>query len=214
MLEAPKQHSLMDRFSISTLFSRRWLLIVILTLVVFAAALWKNDRKTASYFGSSSITVQTMRNYPTTSQLILQSSQTQDLQGAIATTQAWVGDPFYVSQTLAGAHLSSNELSLKDFSKIFQVVSPVALSSTYQVQYVGSSPAEVSDVFASLHKVLLSAQNDYDTKHADLTISLAFTDPTVTTQSSGIPLVPIAGLVIGFVFALIIAAIYDRSVKA
>lgn len=214
MLKALNSLFYMDRFSISTLFVRRWPIILVVTALIFGAALWQNHQKAPSYFGSFTVTVQSSRNYPKNDQLILQSSQTQDLQAVISTTQAWVADPYYVRKALEGAGIVDDNLSLKDFSKVFQVVSPVALSSSYQVQYVGTSSAEVTRVYASLRTVLDSAQADYDSKQGDLTIILAYTDPTVTTQGSGLPLVPVAGLLVGLVFASVVAAMYDRSSKA
>jgi hypothetical protein len=201
----------MDRFSILNLLVRRWLMILVLTMVVFGAAYWQNSKKEASYFGSFTVGVQTTRNYPNTDKLILQSGETQDLQLAIATTQSWIADPHYVGETLNSANVNHADLSLKDYSKVFQVVSPVAFSSTYQVQYVGKSALEVSKVFASLRTVLVNTQNEFNASKGDISIALTFTDPTVTTQSSGLPTLLIAGLLAGLIFAFVIAAVTDRQ---
>jgi hypothetical protein len=206
--------TLMEPFSIAQLFTRRWPIILGLTLVVFAAAWWVDSRKDADYFGSLTVTVQAARNYPETEQLILQTSQNQDLQTVIATTQNWIADPYYVRRALDGAGVESGEMSLKEYASVFKPFSAVPGASTYQVQYVGNSDQEVRNVFQSLRTVLEEANGEYDNKGGELRMLLTFTDATVTSQSSGVPMIPIAGLLAGLIFASLIAALYDRSVKA
>jgi hypothetical protein len=69
-------------------------------------------------------------------------------------------------------------------------------------------------VYSSLKTVLENAREAYNSKQGEMKISLDYTEPTVTTKSSGIPLLPIAGLVVGLVFAFLIAAVTDRTVRA
>ncbi len=204
----------MERFSLTQLIVRRWPIILVLTLLVFGAALLENGHKAPKFSGSLTVTVQATRKYPTTQQLILQASQTQDLQTAMATSQAWLADPFYVRKALETAGVATDTLSLDDYAKTFQVVAPVALSSSYQVQFVGTSADQVTSVFTALRGVLNNAKTTYDQSQGDLSIDLSYTEPTVTDQASGLPLVPIAGLAVGLVFGFVIAALYDRGVKA
>lgn len=202
----------MERFTLTALLKRRWLLIVIITLIVAATAWWvDSSRKPVRYYGTFSVNVQATRNYPKTDQLILQGVLSEDLQTAIATTQTWLVDPFYVSKALTEAGVDTTKLSLKDYAKRFRVVSPVALSGSYQVEYVGDTEAEVTAVSSQMHNVLDEANENYQAKGGDLKIFLSYTDTLVTTKSSGLPIVPIAGIVIGLVFAFVIAAGYDRS---
>jgi hypothetical protein len=201
----------MERLNLTSLIVRRWWVILVLTAIVFGAAVWMDGKKAPKYFGSMAVTVQASRHYPSTNNLILQAGQAADTQNAVATTQAWVTDPFYTSQALSAVGIATDQLSLKDLSKTFQVVSTVALSSSYQVQYTGTSQDEVSKVFSSLRSVLTATQTEYNAKQSDLSIALDFSDPTVTTQSSGVPLVPIAGLLIGLVFGFVVAALIDHT---
>lgn len=201
----------MERLTLTSLIVRRWWIILLLTAIVFGAAVWLDGKKAPKYFGSMAVTVQASRHYPSTSNLILQSGQAEDTQSAVATTQAWVTDPFYTSRVLSAVNIATDQLSLKDLSKTFQVVSTVALSSSYQVQYTGTSQDEVTKVFSALKTELTSTQNDYNTKQSDLSLTLTYSDPTVTTQSSGLPLAPVAGLLVGLVFGFVVAALVDRQ---
>lgn len=204
----------MEPLSLAQLVARRWPLIILITALVVAAAWWKDSQKDPRFFGSMTVTVQASRSYPATEQLILQGSQSEDLQAAIATTQGWIADPYYARKTLEQAGVSAEGRSLKELSTTFEVVTPVAFSSSYQVQYTSTSAAEVEKVFDALRTVLTEAREAYASRQGELAIQISYTDDTVTSKSSGIPLTPIAGLLAGLVLALVVAAAYDRSARA
>ncbi|HSI21202.1 MAG TPA: hypothetical protein VLA04_05945 [Verrucomicrobiae bacterium] len=203
----------MDRFSLSHLIARRWPIILVLTLVVFGATLGLERRKDPQYFGSFTVTVEPSRRYPETQQLILQPNQGEDLKTAVATTQSWIADPFYVRKALEKANVSVADMSLADYANIFQVISDVPFSRSYQVQYVGATQTEVENVFTALRSVLDEAQASFDSAKSDLLIETSYTDTTVTSHGSGVPLAPIAGLVIGLLFATMVAAAFDRAAR-
>jgi hypothetical protein len=202
----------MERFTIATLFVRRWPIILVVTALVFAAALWSDSQKQTTYFGSFTVTVTAHREYPAVTNLILEPGKTEDLQTAVATTQTWLGDPYYVGKALQNAGISTDGLSLKDYANVFVIEQPFQFSSTFQVQYsAGSSEEQVRNAFQSLRAVLDEATVAYTAKAGDLIIGLAYTDTTVTTTTSGFSPVPIAGLLIGLIFAVVVAAVVERS---
>lgn len=198
----------MDRFSIMSLVRRQWWVIIILAGLVSGATYWFDSQKEPSFYGSFTVNVDVKRNYPKTDQLILQPSASEDLRAAIATTQSWIHDPYYAQKALRDAGVETGELSLKEYASQFQIVAPVDFSSTYQVQYTSSTASEVQKVTSSLQKVLEEVQAAQG--GGELTLDMNFTDTTVTSKSSGMSLVPIAGLLIGLFFGLIVAALIDK----
>jgi hypothetical protein len=204
----------MERFSLVTLFTRRWPIILGLTLLVFVAAWLADRRQDPLFYGSQTVTVQPIRVYPETEQLILQPAYTQDLQIALATSQNWLADPYYVRRTFERAGVQRPELSLREYARVFQPFSAVAGASTYQVQFVGTSEQEVRSVFQALQVVMEEANQAHQVEGGDLRILLTFADATVTSQGSGLPIVPLAGLLAGLLFAMLVAAVYDRSARA
>lgn len=202
----------MERFSLTSLVSRRWWIILVLTAVVFFVASGVDGRKAPTYYGSFSVTVQANRNYPASNQLILQPGAAADTQGAVATVQSWVYDPYLVSKTLDLSNAKQDK-NLKDLSKTFQIVTPVALSSAFQVQYAGASAEEVSTVFSSLKRVLTETKEAYNNKSSEIILDMTYTDATVSSVNPGLPVVPIAGLVVGLLAGFVIAALYDRAAR-
>jgi hypothetical protein len=202
----------MEQFNPLRLLGKYWLPVLVVTLVFFGLGLWANSNKPVSIFGSLSITTQAIPSYPESSQLILQSSSSGDTQLAVATTQTWLTDPSFTKQVLAASNVSTEGLSLKGLTKVFTIVTPAAFSSSYQIQYIGKSAEEVDRVLTNAKVELDKLKGEYNNKqNTGLKIESFYSSPTITSTGAGMPLTPIAGLLSGFIVAMVIVSLVERK---
>jgi len=205
----------MEGFNLFRVISRQWITVVIVTLVVFAISFMYSRGQKESFFGSMAVTVHVSTVYPQQNLIFLQSDQQQQTLAAVATSQSWLQDPSYVKTILDGAQVQLTSPTLKSYSDVFIPVSSVANASTYEVEYIGATQDEVNRVYTSMQSQLKVLEDQYNQAATDNTkVSLSFSDPIVVNQGSNIPLLPLEGLVSGFVFALILAALFEGSRSA
>lgn len=202
----------MEQFTFLRLFSKYWILIIVVTAFFFGAGVWVTSQKPVSSFGSLSITVQAETSYPSNGQLILQSSPIDGVQVVVATTQSWLTDPSFAKQVLGDANISTADYSLKSLASVFTIVSSTPNASNYQVQYVGKNEKEVREVLNSLKSVMEIQKTEYNKKdNISLKISTFYSNPTITNVTPNFSVIPIAGLLSGLIVALVIAALLGRK---
>lgn len=203
----------MQNFNLLEILRRYWLAIVGLTTLVFVITVVSQSNAPEQVYGSLSVTVQAIKVQPSPlPSVFVQGDSTGGANMLVATSQTWVIDPTNDKKILDKAGVESKDNSLKGYAKLFKLEIPVGNSATYQVQYVGDSVSEVTKVYAALREVMNELKTDYNQEESNgLRMEFIFSEPVMTTQSSNFPLTPLAGLLVGFVFAVVVAAILDRK---
>jgi hypothetical protein len=205
----------MEDVNIFRALKHYWIAFILIIIVIFSAAMLVYLKQPQSYFGSISTTVQTTRIYANTSQYVIQSDNSSAWSNIIiATTQSWLSDPTYVQDILSDAKTSSSDQSLKGLSSIFNIVYSNPNSSTYQIQFTGNSKTQTNDVLISARNFLNKLRNQYNKTNGNgIQFSFIFSEPIVVSQSSSIPLTPVAGLLVGIIFALVVVVFLDYRKK-
>jgi hypothetical protein len=170
-----------------------------------------DHRKSPLYKGSITLSVQGRHEYPETSQLILQANQVEDQAVAVASVQSWLADPAQAKLVLEASGLTADGLSLSELSKLFRPVVTVEGGTSFQVEYANGSRASVEKVLTALRAQVERTAEVYNGKGGQLTILIDYSAITVTDRKDGLPLAPIAGLLIGALFAVVVAAVVDDS---
>ena len=201
----------MENVTLLTVISRRWPLILAITLLVFSASLVTYRLRPKGVAAISSITVTPQHEYAGNSNLILQPDASRDIQLEVATTSGWFKDPAYTQDIMKEAGVAAPDSSLRGLAKIFSVTMDDPNSATYQVQYSAADSQQASKIATALHTVIQAGADRYNaTQTEGLTIGLNFANPVITSQASSIPLVPVAGLLSGLIIALAAAVLVDR----
>ena len=202
----------MADFNIFRFIARQWKIILAITLVVFVAAFASYKSKPVDVNASVSVTIVPNRTYPTQSSLILQNDPTHDSDLLISTATSWMTDPSYVQEILQAAKVTPADGSLAGLSKVFKVVISGNSSLNYQIQYVATNAEEAQAISAAISRVMNANADEYNSKEGSgLKFSFYTATPVITSETSSLPLTPIAGLLAGLVFGLVIAAFADRK---
>jgi hypothetical protein len=200
----------MENFSLAGVIRRYWLLIItIVALSLWASLAAFGGGSSQKVTGSAAVTVSAERVYPTDGRVYLEPSVPADLQLGAAVSQAWLADPATVTEILSKANVATSR-SLKGAAQAFKVVIAASGSPVYQVQFTGVNHEEVTATFASLRTVLDTKATAYNTESSALKLRITVAEPFVSAQGTSLPLMPLAGLISGFVFALLIAVLLER----
>jgi len=198
----------MDSSYLSKSLRRNWLLIVVITLIVGLVS-WAFDRsQPKKEYGVMSITVQSSQVYPASSQLILNSVTSADVKLLSDTLNGWLSDPSFVNDVMSASDIGVDG-GVKTLAQLFKVSSNTG--GVVQVQYIGKTHDEDQKVLDALQAHLSAAMNDYNSKSSNVKGVLTFSNELITDVSDTVPLVPIAGVAIGFIFALVVVALTDRK---
>lgn len=200
----------MDSFNIFSLIARRWMTILAITMVVFLAALLSSKSRPASFTTSLPVSAIPQRQIPVGTTLLQDSLGTDTaLLGKLVA--AWVTDPSVGKAVYDNANLSPSDASLRGFTKVLRVAGDGAEQGFLDIQFTGANSREAGKLTDSLEKVLTAQADRYNAVQGDgLKIALSYGTPLTTDLATSLPLTPIAGLLAGFILALVVASMQER----
>jgi len=202
----------MESFNIFSLIVRRWITVVVITLVVFAAAYLTSRNRPVGVVSSLAVIAVPSREYPASTQLIVPNSAYEDSQLIGKLIGSWVVDPSF-AQTVLGDAGAENDLSLGGLVKSFRVTGDSTVGAL-QVQYSSANATEAKSVATAFSTRLNKLVDTYNNLQGEgMKIHVSYGQPLINDGSGNLPLTPIVGLIAGFILAMTVAAIQEQSGK-
>jgi len=199
----------MENYNIWKVIGRQWLLIVIIIVIVSGFAWVASGNKSSDIAASVSITAISQTEY-TNSNLIIAPDPIANGKLLVTTSIDWISDPNLVNDVLNGVDVDISEASFSDLGGYFVVNRSSEESTSYRVTFNAKDQAQAQKIKDKLAASINLRSEDYNA-HSKSGVKMSFliSDPTTSNNEGSVPITPLAGGLIGVVFALVIASIVD-----
>jgi hypothetical protein len=202
----------MSDFNFLKFLSKYWIFIVVLMIVAGGSGYMVAKRKPATVTGSVLVSAQAISQYQGSSNLIIEQNPVVENQAAIAAIEGWVADPSFVATVLTKATNQSVTNDVKDLATKFSASVPASNSASLQIEYIGASKDDVTAVLTTLDDQIVQRATDYNAQTgSNLKMNVHPGTPYVADTVTSLKVIPLLGLLVGFVLAVAIAAIVDRK---
>jgi len=191
------------------LLARYWAIIAIITAVVTAASILADKARPKGYTTSIGVTAVVAQPQTQNDHLILAPNADLTTKMMVDTAASWLQEPTNVSGILGDASVTPTDSSLHGLAKYFRTES--LGGADLQVQFDTTTEADGAAVAQKTEDFLKSQAASYNAGATDSTqLSFQFSSVLTKVTTATIPLLPIAGALIGFIFAVIVVALADR----
>ena len=194
--------------SLVRLLARYWFVIAIITALVTGASILADNRRPKGVTATFTATVMGSQAASLDSHLVVQADPLTSVKLLADTATAWLQQPANTQSIFSQASVTPVDDSISALTKFYKVTETGG--AVLSIRFDLPSRDDATKMVGATKNFLNQEAASTDNSGIVPRTTFQYSDAIIQTTSSAVPIVPIAGAVIGFIFAVIIVALTDR----